>query len=375
VLGFRGVGKSAFTIRFVEKRFCEDYQPTIESTFNKLLETKRGAVVLDIIDTAGMDEISVINPRLIQAVHGYILVYSVTDSRSFDMIKKIHERLVEQSGDDNLPRVLVGTKCDQAPYLPPRQVTREEGEKLARELGVEFMETSAVNGVGIDPPGPSAFTKLIDLIYAHGEDVEEPRGGCDLFDAVCCCIRDKEEGVIERAKTPPPGSVDTRRIGYISALLTFLLGIGLLVTAMVWSVGEDFKVQQGALFGIGIFNLIASVVATVGVQKWSCTINKLHLGFLVITTIATVSGSIWQLATQNGEGKGGEILAIVVLAMLVLELPIIGITWYRFGVARVSFHESGMDSDAIYKSSHLSKSNFSNDHTNLYRFTPSRFDT
>lgn len=164
-----------------------------------------------------------------------------------------------------------------------------------------------MNGVGIDPPGPSPFTKLIDLIYAHGEDVEEPSAGCDCFDAVCCCIRSKEEEVLEWSRTQPPGAADTRRIGYISALLTFLLGIGFIVTAMVWSVGDDFKVQQGALFGIGIFNLIASVIATVGVQKWSVTINKLHLGFIVITTITTATGSIWQLmgqtklATQTGD--------------------------------------------------------------------------
>merc|ERR1711865_1118790 len=86
VLGFRGVGKSAFTIRFVEQRFCEDYHPTIESTFNTTINVKRGTIVLDIIDTAGMDELSVINSRVIQLVHGYVLVYSVTDRNSFDMI-------------------------------------------------------------------------------------------------------------------------------------------------------------------------------------------------------------------------------------------------------------------------------------------------
>ena len=41
VLGFRAVGKSAVTIRYVEDHFVDAYNPTIENTFQKVQNTSR----------------------------------------------------------------------------------------------------------------------------------------------------------------------------------------------------------------------------------------------------------------------------------------------------------------------------------------------
>lgn len=338
VLGFRGVGKSAFTIRFVEKRFCEDYQPTIESTFNTSISSKRGTVVLDIIDTAGMDEISVINPRLIQAAHGYVLVFSVTDRGSFDMIKKISERLLVLSGDNHVPRVLVGTKCD----LPNRQVSREEGENFAKSLGIDFVETSALSGMGIDPviPGPSAFAKLIERIDAHGEDeVEESVGACDCCDW-CLCFQGEGD---DTRTYQPSESLDSgagRCMSYLAAVLTFLMGVCFLVIALIVDTTVTFSaLQQGVLIALGILTLIMGVVAIVGVQKLSRTINKLHLGYVVVAALGSAAGAIVDLVSNPSTRERD--LAVAVLCMVpLLELPIIGITSYHVQKLRDSFHEN-----------------------------------
>lgn len=47
---------------------------------------------------------------------------------------------------DSVSKVLVGNKGD----MPDRQVTYEQGNRLAAELGIKFFETSAKSGLNIE---------------------------------------------------------------------------------------------------------------------------------------------------------------------------------------------------------------------------------
>lgn len=60
VLGFPGVGKSSLTTCFVENRFVENYDPTIENTFHKTIRFRNAHFVTDIVDTAGMVRLCVV---------------------------------------------------------------------------------------------------------------------------------------------------------------------------------------------------------------------------------------------------------------------------------------------------------------------------
>jgi GTPase SAR1 family protein len=54
LLGDRGVGKTSLAAFFVEGRFSERYDPTIEVTYQKKVNFKRMTFLTDIVDTAGM---------------------------------------------------------------------------------------------------------------------------------------------------------------------------------------------------------------------------------------------------------------------------------------------------------------------------------
>ena len=75
---------------------------------------------------------------------GIILVYSVTERESFDNVNNWMKQITEHA-DDNVCKILLGNKCD----MPDRQVTKEEGDKFAKEYGINFFETSAKTGVNI----------------------------------------------------------------------------------------------------------------------------------------------------------------------------------------------------------------------------------
>jgi Ras homolog enriched in brain len=54
VLGYRAVGKTVLTTKFVEDEFLERYDPTIENTYRKTIRFRKVQFATDIVDTAGM---------------------------------------------------------------------------------------------------------------------------------------------------------------------------------------------------------------------------------------------------------------------------------------------------------------------------------
>lgn len=66
-------------------------------------------------------------------INGYVLVYSVTSRLSFEVVKKIYQKLLDQTGVRQLPVVLVGNKND---LRNERVVSPEEGRELARYMKV-----------------------------------------------------------------------------------------------------------------------------------------------------------------------------------------------------------------------------------------------
>jgi GTPase SAR1 family protein len=71
----------------------EPYYPTIERPYFKRIPFKGVDYDVSIIDTAGQDEYSLISAKHAVGVHGYILVYSITNRQSFEMIGIVYEKL------------------------------------------------------------------------------------------------------------------------------------------------------------------------------------------------------------------------------------------------------------------------------------------
>ena len=72
-----------------------------------------------------------------------MLVYSITDRQSFQLIRHIKYHLDDIRKARNVSCVIVANKVD---LEHERQVTTEEGERLAADLAAAFFETSACDG-------------------------------------------------------------------------------------------------------------------------------------------------------------------------------------------------------------------------------------
>ncbi|XP_077792860.1 GTP-binding protein Rheb isoform X1 [Podarcis muralis] len=132
--------KSSLTIQFVEGQFVDSYDPTIENTFTKLITVNGQEYHLQVVDTAGQDEYSIFPQTYSIDINGYILVYSVTSIKSFEVIKVIHGKLLDMVGKVQIPIMLVGNKKD---LHMERVISYEEGKALAESWNAAFLESSA----------------------------------------------------------------------------------------------------------------------------------------------------------------------------------------------------------------------------------------
>ncbi|NXE98891.1 REBL1 GTPase, partial [Menura novaehollandiae] len=141
ILGYRAVGKTSLAHQFVEGKFVECYEPTVESTCNKMVMVGKDEFQLQLVDTVGQDEYTILPHSFVIGIHGYVLVYSVTSLGSFQVVKTLHNKLYESWGKTRMPVVLVGNKADLA--LQSWAVRTDEGKKLAESWGAIFLESSA----------------------------------------------------------------------------------------------------------------------------------------------------------------------------------------------------------------------------------------
>ena len=93
-----------------------------------------------VVDTAGQDEYSIFPAQYAVDIHGYVLVYSIDSLKSFEVIQVLYDKIVDMVGNPKVPVVLVGNKKD---LEADREVSREDGEKLAKQIKAVFLETSA----------------------------------------------------------------------------------------------------------------------------------------------------------------------------------------------------------------------------------------
>uniref|UniRef100_A0A8B9HHJ2 RAB37, member RAS oncogene family n=1 Tax=Astyanax mexicanus TaxID=7994 RepID=A0A8B9HHJ2_ASTMX len=93
-----------------------------------------------------------------------LLLYDITSKTSFDNIRAWLTEIHEYAQSD-VVIMLLGNKADMS---GGRVIKREDGERLAREHGVIFMETSAKTGINVDLAFMTVAKELI------GRSVEPP---------------------------------------------------------------------------------------------------------------------------------------------------------------------------------------------------------
>lgn len=141
VLGKDGVGKSAFTVRLLTKRFIGEYDRTLEETYRHRVEVDGQKLLLEILDTAGQNSVEKIDAC--SSADVFFVLYSTTDRSSFKEAALIIRYLLETRNVAQSAIFLIATKKD---LKHEQDVTEYEGRLLAMDLGCEFYIISSSEG-------------------------------------------------------------------------------------------------------------------------------------------------------------------------------------------------------------------------------------
>ncbi|KAK2077045.1 Ras- protein RABH1d [Prototheca wickerhamii] len=127
-------------------KFDTTYQATIGIDFlSKTMYLEDRTLRLQLWDTAGQERFRSLIPSYIRDSSVAVVVYDVTNRQSFLNVQRWVEEVRAERGNDVII-VAVGNKTD---LTDKRQVSTEEGDSRARELGVLFIETSAKAGFNV----------------------------------------------------------------------------------------------------------------------------------------------------------------------------------------------------------------------------------
>ncbi|CAO4362103.1 Protein CBR-RAB-10 [Caenorhabditis briggsae] len=163
LIGDSGVGKTCILYRFSDDAFNTTFISTIGIDFKiKTIELKGKKIKLQIWDTAGQERFHTITTSYYRGAMGIMLVYDITNAKSFDNIAKWLRNIDEHASED-VVKMILGNKCDMSDR---RVVSKDRGEKIAQDHGIRFHETSAKLNVHVD----TAFYDLAEAILAKMPD-------------------------------------------------------------------------------------------------------------------------------------------------------------------------------------------------------------
>jgi Ras-related protein Rab-11A len=115
LIGDPGVGKSNICLRYMKNDFKEESKTTIGVEFQaKKITTDDGKTIkAQIWDTAGEEKYKSVTQAYFRGAVGALLIYDITDEKTFKNAADWLRRLHESAGSD-LIVMLVGNKCDLA---------------------------------------------------------------------------------------------------------------------------------------------------------------------------------------------------------------------------------------------------------------------
>ncbi len=162
MLGDEAVGKTSLIIQHTEHRFSESYKMTIGTDISAKLiqvEEQKGTktnVYLIIWDIGGQEKYRILRESYLRGASGALLVFDITNKNTYHSIYNWVDETKKFCGKD-IPMLLLGNKVD---LESERDVSIEDGDKMAKELNVEYVETSAKSGEKVD----KAFNSMVKLI-------------------------------------------------------------------------------------------------------------------------------------------------------------------------------------------------------------------
>ena len=168
IVGESHVGKTSLIHQLIEGTFDEATVQTIGRGEKNLKEIplKSGEkVYLEIWDTAGQERFRTLNKIFIKDAKIILLVYDITEKKSFDEIVNFwYKDIISQL--DNCQNIVIGLAGNKSDLYQKQTVELTEAQEYAKSINAIFKETSAKNSDAVY----EIFCELAQKYYELNKD-------------------------------------------------------------------------------------------------------------------------------------------------------------------------------------------------------------
>ena len=162
LLGNSSVGKTSFLLRFCDDKYDPETLTTIGVDYKKkFIKRHDKRIKLHICDTAGQERFRSIAKNLFKNADGIIIMYDITNKKSFQDIKDWISSIKDNVDLDKIGLVISGNKKD---LEDKREVSEEFREKLEEKQNIKVIETSSKDNINVN----ETFAELIDRMEQLG---------------------------------------------------------------------------------------------------------------------------------------------------------------------------------------------------------------
>ena len=197
LIGDTSVGKTNILSKYLKGEFDPKSKSTVGVEFGvKNFKIENNIVKVQIWDTAGEERYRSITNAYYKGAKGSLLVYDITNKKSFENVEKWISDL-KANADEDISMILLGNKTD---LEDKRVVSTEEGKNKAEFYNLTFMETSALNGNNIQ----EAFNELIMDVYKRNHELLENQAKVEI-------IRDKKTIELDKGEDNDTNEVKEKK--------------------------------------------------------------------------------------------------------------------------------------------------------------------
>ena len=189
LIGDSGVGKTSLLNRYMDKEFSNNIPCTISADFKikSIQINPLTSAQIAIWDTCGQEKFRAITKQYFKDAHGIILVFDVSDRRSFLDLNNWLDEIQNNSIKDDASIVLVGNKID----LKYRCISHEDANSFAKNKGLVYCETSSKDGINIESPFENVAKEIIEKMNKKQKSDNDEKENVFLHNTRE--IRDKEQ--------------------------------------------------------------------------------------------------------------------------------------------------------------------------------------
>ncbi len=166
LVGNSDVGKSSIISQYVNKEISDTHLSTITNEkLKKIVKIKDKELELDIWDTVGQENFRSVNKIFMKKAEIVLLVYDITNRKSFDELEFWYEQVIENCNDSIVVIAIAANKSD---LYEEQNVDFDEGKEFAKKKSINIIEeTSSLDFENIDSLFNKILLEYIDKKYSN----------------------------------------------------------------------------------------------------------------------------------------------------------------------------------------------------------------